>query len=139
NKSYADVNIFQDKIISVWNDTRNDPFDVYCNIRSFTNPDTTVSIIQTSQSIPENFSLYQNFPNPINSSTQIKFDINQNNYYKLEIFNYLGQSIQKLFEKNLNSGTYHINFESDNISSGIYYYILSSPKERFVESFVLLK
>jgi len=101
--------------------------------------DTTVNIIQTSQSIPENFTLYQNFPNPFNSSTLIKFDIKHNDNYRLEFFNSLGQNVLTLLNKNLNPGTYRVNFESTNLSSGIYYYILSSPKERLIKSFVFLK
>jgi len=139
DKYFSDLKIYDDKIISIWSDRRNGPFDVYCNIRSFTNPDTTVNIIQTSSLVPESFSLYQNYPNPFNSSTQIRFDISQNNIYKLEIYNNLGQKIKEVFNKFLTTGSYNINFESGNISSGVYQYILSSPKERYVKSFVLLK
>lgn len=138
-KYYSDFLIFEDKIISVWDDTRNDPFDIYCNIRSFSNPDTTVNIIQSSSSIPVNFTLYQNYPNPFNPSTTITFKIKQKNNYSLNLFNYLGQKVRKLFNKNFIPGTYQFNFEAADLSSGIYYYILSSTKERFVKSFVLLK
>jgi len=138
-KFSSDAKLFKDRIISVWSDKRNGLFDVYCNIRSFTNPDTTVNIIQTSSLIPENFYLYQNYPNPFNNSTQFRFDISQNNNYKLEIYNNLGQKIKEVFNKFLTTGSYNINFESGNISSGVYQYILSSPKERYVKSFVLLK
>ncbi|MBK9332130.1 MAG: T9SS type A sorting domain-containing protein [Ignavibacteria bacterium] len=139
DKYYSDVKIFEDKIISIWSDRRNGPFDVYCNIRSFANPDTTVNIVQTSSFVPESFSLHQNYPNPFNNSTQIGFDISRNNYYKLEIYNSLGQKVKEVFDKFLSAGSYKINFESGNISTGVYQYILSSPKERSVKSFVLVK
>lgn len=139
SKIYSDIRIFNDKIISVWNDERNGPFDVYSNIRSFSNPDTTVNIIQISSLVPENFSLDQNYPNPFNSTTLLSFDIKKSDIYKFEIFNNLGQSLNEIFHKNFNPGTYQINLESSGLSSGIYYYILSSPMERFVKSFVLLK
>lgn len=138
-KFYSDFLIFRDKIISLWSDTRNDPFDVYCNIRSFANPDTTVNIKLISHAIPENFILYQNYPNPFNSSTSIRFNVKHYDYYKLEIFNYLGQSVTVLFNQNFNPGTFQITFESFNLSSGLYYYVLSSPNERLVKSLVLLK
>ena len=139
NKYYSDVALFNDKIISVWSDSRKDPFDVYCNIRSFTNPDTTVNIIQTSISTPEKFLLHQNYPNPFNNSTQILFDIFKDNTYSLTVYNNLGQRVKEIFNKYLTTGSYKINFESENLSSGIYQYILSSPKERLVRSFVLIK
>ncbi|MBK8981388.1 MAG: T9SS type A sorting domain-containing protein [Ignavibacteria bacterium] len=95
--------------------------------------------IQNNNSFVSDFNLYQNYPNPFNNSTQIGFDISRNNYYKLEIYNNLGQKVKEVFDKFLSAGSYKINFESGNISSGIYQYILSSPKERFVKSFVLVK
>ena len=139
DKIYSDLIIHNNKIISVWNDERNDPFDIYCNIRSFTNPDTTVNIIQTSSSIPENFLMHQNYPNPFNSSTIIEFEIKQSDNYKLEIVNSLGQVIQILFQRNFYYGTYQFNLDATNLSSGMYYSILSSKKERIVKSFVILK
>ncbi len=139
DKIYSDLIIHYNKIISVWNDERNDPFDIYCNIRSFTNPDTTVNIIQTSSSIPENFLMHQNYPNPFNSSTIIEFEIKQNDNYKLEIANSLGQVVQILFQRNFYYGTYQFNLDATNLSSGMYYSILSSKKERIVKSFVIIK
>ena len=138
-KIYSDIEIYKNRIISVWNDERNDPFDIYCNIRSFTNPDTTVNIIQTSSLIPENFLMHQNYPNPFNSSTIIEFEIKQSDNYKLEIVNSLGQVIQILFQRNFYYGTYQFNLDATNLSSGMYYSILSSKKERIVKSFVILK
>jgi hypothetical protein len=137
-KFSSDIKIFNDRNKSL-SDERNGPTDVFCNIRSFINPDSTVGIIQTSFSIPENFSLHQNYPNPFNSSTEIKFDIKQSNNYKLEIFNYLGQSVREIFNMTLSPGAYKINFESRDMSSGIYFYILSSETERSTKSFVLIK
>lgn len=139
DKFYSDVEIYNDKIISVWSDERNGPFDVYCNIRSFTNPDSTVNIIQISSLIPNEFSLYQNFPNPFNSATVIQFDITDNNNYKLDLYNELGQNVKTIFNNYLNTGTYKINFTSGELNSGVYYYILSSPKVRVVKSLMLIK
>ena len=138
-KLLSDLNISNNRIISVWQDNRNGQFDVYANIRSFSNPDSVTSITQISTEIPSNFTLGQNYPNPFNNSTQIGFDISQNNFYKLEIYNNLGQKVKEVFNKFLSAGSYKINFESGNISSGVYQYIISSSKERFVKSFVLLK
>lgn len=138
-KFSSDITILKNKIISVWTDARNGPFDVYCNIRSFTNPDTTVNIIQTSITIPDKFELYQNYPNPFNSSTIIKFDLLKNDIYKLELYNNLGQKIQTIFDKYLNSGSYDTYLAMKSLSAGVYFYSLSSKRERSVRKLILIK
>ena len=98
-----------------------------------------IGIQNISTTVPKSYSLEQNYPNPFNPTTLISFDIKQSDIYKFEIFNNLGQNVKEIFHKSFNPGTYQINFEAAKLSSGIYYYILSSQKERFVKSFVLLK
>jgi hypothetical protein len=139
NKYYSDVTIFGNRIISLWTDARNGPFDVYCNIRSFTNPDTMVNIIQTSTIFPEKFSLIQNYPNPFNSSTIFRFKIKESDNYKFEIYNSLGQKVNEVFNKLLNPGSYKINYSSGLLASGVYYCILSSQKKKQAKVFVILK
>ena len=53
------VSIFKDRVIATWSDERTGNFDIYCNIRSFTNPDSTVGINTLSNQIPNDFVLYQ--------------------------------------------------------------------------------
>lgn len=138
-KFASDCRIFNDKIMSVWSDERNGPFDVYCNIRSFYNPDTTVNIINISFQIPSDFQLYQNYPNPFNNSTTINFDIVHRGNYKLEVYNLLGQRVQVLIDKFLQAGSYRISYSPDNLSSGIYKYVLYSENKRIVKRLLFMK
>lgn len=138
-KYYNDIVVWKDRIISVWSDRRNTDLDVYCNIRSYSNPDSTVSIQNISTEIPNEFNLFQNYPNPFNNTTQIRFDIYNEDHYSLSVYNNLGQKVKEIFKNNLSPGSYKFSFESGDLSSGVYQYILSSPKERLVKSFVLLK
>ena len=138
-KISTDGKIFGDKIISLWTDIRKGNRDIYCNMRSFTNPDTTVNIIQTSTLIPEGFTLYQNYPNPFNSTSVFSFSIKVSDIYKFEIYNSLGQKVNEVFNKLLNPGSYKINYSSGLLASGAYYYILSSQKKKQAKVFVILK
>lgn len=138
-KYYSDVTIFGNRIISVWTDSRNGPFDIYCNIRSFTNPDTTVSIQNISSVTPSEFKLYQNYPNPFNNQTNIVFEVVNKNNYTLEIFNTLGRVVDKFDYNNLNPGKYNITYDASGLSSGVYYYSMNYGGSYSVKKFVLLK
>jgi photosystem II stability/assembly factor-like uncharacterized protein len=99
-----------------------------------------------SNEIPNKFYLYQNFPNPFNPSTKIKFDIPQsvilrsgatkNPYISLIIYNSLGQKIATLINENLKSGTYEIVFDGTNFPSGVYFYKLTANE--FVETMKMI-
>lgn len=89
--------------------------------------------------IPNDFNLYQNYPNPFNNSTVIRFDIFQNDYYELEIFNSLGKQVRKLFSEYKNIGNYEIKFNFENLPSGLFFYRLRNSVGSKVNSLVLLK
>lgn len=86
--------------------------------------DYTVGIIQLSSSVPENFSLFQNFPNPFNPSTRIRFKIKNNAEVKLTVFNSLGKEISTLVNENLIAGSYETEFNGSEYNSGVYLYKL---------------
>jgi hypothetical protein len=122
SKDYTDVVVTNGKIISVWNDKRFDFNDVFCNVRSFTNPDSTVGINQISSEVPEEYKLYQNYPNPFNPSTNIKFDISKTSEVKLSIYDITGREVSVLVNEKLLSGSYEFTFNSTGLSSGVYIY-----------------
>ena len=63
------MQIYEVRVVNVWQDNRNGNFDIYCNIRSYNNPDTIVSVNQFSAVIPRECRLFQNYPNPFNPVT----------------------------------------------------------------------
>ena len=85
-----------------------------------------VFVNQISSEIPERFSLYQNYPNPFNSQTTIKFDIKEKGNYSLVIYDCLGRKRDELFNEYLNAGSYSINYEGNELQSGVYFYRLSA-------------
>jgi hypothetical protein len=76
--------------------------------------------------IVNGYKLSQNFPNPFNPTTNIKFSIPKNAQTYLKIYDVLGNEVSTYFDEFLNAGTYNILFEAQNLSSGIYYYKLVS-------------
>lgn len=102
--------------------------------KSITIPLVYDDVIAINTDIPQNFKLYQNFPNPFNPNTTIQFDIptvSENLAdVRLIIFNNLGQSVNAIFEGKLSGGSYQIQWDGTNdlgknVPSGIYYAFLN--------------
>jgi hypothetical protein len=98
-----------------------------------------VNILSPETNIPSEFDLLQNYPNPFNSETTIEFRINEDNFYKLEIFDLLGKKLDVPVNKNVKAGIYKLKYNAENLSSGFYIYRLSSKKEFLQKKFILLK
>ncbi len=90
-------------------------------------------------SVPEKFVLYQNYPNPFNSSTIISFDIPFDDYISVEVYDVLGRKVKTLYSGYVNAGHHSLRFESGDISSGVYFYILKSGKNFIAKKMVLIK
>ncbi len=82
---------------------------------------------------PSNLMLSQNYPNPFNPSTSIEYSIPQNGFVKLSLFDVLGKEIKIIVNEYQNAGNYKVDFNGNNLSSGIYFYKL------FFENFSLTK
>jgi len=89
--------------------------------------------------IPENFSLAQNFPNPFNPSTTIKFAMPKDGNVSLKVYDVLGNEVKTLVEGFQKAGTYSIYFSGMEISSGVYYYRLTTDSFTDVKKMVLVK
>jgi endoglucanase len=79
--------------------------------------------------IPSQFNLYQNFPNPFNPSTKIKYCIPPGGItypVQLKIYDILGRIVAVLVNEEQRGGTYEILFNAGNLSSGVYFYRLNS-------------
>ena len=80
--------------------------------------------IEEEPVIPDTHSLFQNYPNPFNNTTQISYSINHTAFVNLSVFNIKGEIVSKLIDRKMNKGSYSVNFNADNLNSGIYYYRL---------------
>ena len=99
-----------------------------------------VGIKKLSNTFPKDFSLFQNFPNPFNPSTKIKFDVaNQPAETKLVIYDVLGKEITALVNRQLNPGSYEVNWNAADYPSGVYFYKLTAGDFSEVKKMILLK
>jgi len=103
--------------------TSKDPID---SLQTLYNLWTLTNTNSVEEEIPANPELFQNFPNPFNPVTKIKFSIPASSNVSLKIYNALGKNINNLINENMNPGVYYSPFDGSDLSSGIYYYILET-------------
>jgi hypothetical protein len=83
--------------------------------------------------------LSQNFPNPVNNSTIVEYEIEKNSEVILEILNIKGQKLVMIDEGFKKAGKYSINIDLDKFSSGTYYYSLKSGNQRLTKKMIVEK
>lgn len=85
------------------------------------------------------YKLYDNFPNPFNPSTQVRFDLPIESFVKLKIYDVMAREIQTLVNENKRKGSYLVSFNAVNNASGIYYYKLQANNFIIIKKMILLK
>ena len=100
--------------------------EVYSNggvIKIVSTPAQSVSI-ENNNHIVKDYDLKQNYPNPFNPSTIIEYTLNKNADVKIIIYNILGKEVNTLVNQKQISGTYKLNLNGNDLSSGTYFYSL---------------
>jgi len=124
-----------------WQDNRNDGGIYAQNINLDGTFGNAVGIEPISSNIPVNYSLSQNYPNPFNPSTKIRFSIpvsGQGNV-NLSVYDVLGREVSVLVNRSLKAGEYEINWNAENIPSGVYFYRLEAGMFVQTRKVVLIK
>ncbi|SMO53852.1 T9SS type A sorting domain-containing protein [Gracilimonas mengyeensis] len=80
------------------------------------------SIESNNSNIPNKFYLSENYPNPFNPATTIKFGLPSQSKVTLSVFNVLGQKVFEFTEGSLSAGTHSVRFDASQLSSGMYIY-----------------
>jgi hypothetical protein len=89
--------------------------------------------------VSKTYDLAQNFPNPFNPSTVIKFDLGQAGPVLLKVFNTLGQEVATLANGPMQQGAHEINFNASALPSGVYFYKLEAGNVNLTRKMLLLK
>jgi hypothetical protein len=139
-KTGEDIKLHNNRIINVWRDIRaGQQPQIYANVRSYINPDSTVGIIKIWSEIPNKFKLFQNYPNPFNQCTIIKFQCTIKSDVILKIYDILGKEIATLVNGKQEPGTYEVSFEGNNFSTGVYFYRIQSGDFVQVKKMLMIK
>jgi hypothetical protein len=97
------------------------------------------NIVEVEIMSPDEFSLYQNFPNPFNPSTKIRYSVPQLSQVQINVFDVLGNKIETLVNEVKPLGTYEIIWNAANLPSGVYFYKLQTAYYSIVKKMSLTK
>jgi len=103
-----------------------------------TSPTTSINKFKKTK-VASLYTLNENYPNPFNSSTIIKFNLPKQNIVKIDIFNYLGQKIETLIGHQKSAGSHEVIFTAKNLPSGVYLYRIEAGKYQDVKKMILLR
>jgi hypothetical protein len=127
----------------VWHDNRDGNWEIYYK----NNPSGNVTAVENIISeLPEEYNLAQNYPNPFNPSTKIRYSIPsvtlsgvEGSRVKLKVFDVLGNEIATLVNEEKPAGSYEVDFNARNLSSGVYFYKLQAGNFIETKKMILLK
>ena len=86
------------------------------------------SVNDEQNKIFENHYLNQNYPNPFNASTEIKYTLAKDSYVTVKVYDMLGTEVTALVSEPQTAGNYEVNFNANNLSSGVYIYRITASK-----------
>jgi len=89
--------------------------------------------------IPNEYILYQNFPNPFNPTTKIIFNIATTGFTSLKVYDVLGNEVATLANEDKSAGEYEIEFYANELTSGVYFYQLKAGSYTQTKMMVLIK
>ncbi len=100
----------------------------------------TISSVPGEENIsPDKFYLSQNYPNPFNPSTTIAYSIPRAGNVSVKVYDVLGNEISTLVNKEQTGGTYKVDFDASKLTSGIYFYQLTSGSFQQIKKMLLIK
>lgn len=103
-------------------------------------PLTITGIERTDNTVPMEFALEQNFPNPFNPTTTIEFKLQKHSNITLGVYSVNGELITNLIAgTDFSAGTYQVTFDASKLASGIYFYTLTDGNQILTKKMVLLK
>lgn len=116
---------------------------IYRHLSRIYKPDSLTSVIEDVLS-PTQLGLYQNFPNPFNPSTNVKFELNKSENVSIKVYNILGKEITTLLDEQLSPGSYTIDWEAEDsngklLPSGVYFIKMKAGSFQKTIKTVLLK
>jgi len=101
--------------------------------------ESTTGIEDKLSTVPENFNLVRNYPNPFNASTTISYSLETSSDVQIDIFDITGRLIETVADGYRSAGNHNLIWNAGEYSSGVYYYRLNADGGTFVSKMTLLK
>lgn len=98
-----------------------------------------VSVSEETIASVRNYGLSQNYPNPFNPSTVINYTIGEEGFVTLKIYDALGREAAELVNGKQRAGTHSVTFDASGLTSGIYFYTITTENFRETRKMILLK
>ncbi len=95
--------------------------------------------VSSLQNLTKNFLLSQNYPNPFNPTTMVNYQIPKDGNVTIKVFDNLGREVATLVNEYKTTGRYSVEFNASKLSSGVYYYLLTSGEYKSVKKMVVMK
>ncbi|HPS64027.1 MAG TPA: S8/S53 family peptidase [Ignavibacteria bacterium] len=100
---------------------------------------SATGIVNEGGTIPTVYNLFNNYPNPFNPSTKIKFALPSKDFVSLKVYDITGKLVSTLVNSAMEAGNYNVEFNAANLSSGIYFYKLETAGYSNVKKMILIK
>ena len=99
------------------------------------------SEVEVTVAVPKLFALAQNYPNPFNPTTTISYQLPANSFTTLKVYDALGKEVATLVNEMKEAGSYDVQLSTNNyqLSSGVYFYKMTTGKFSAVKKLILLK
>jgi hypothetical protein len=78
--------------------------------------------VKDNPTLPNQFSLSNNWPNPFNNSTQISYTLEKASNVTLKVYDMLGRKVATLAQGRNSPGEHSVTWNADRVSSGVYFY-----------------
>lgn len=95
--------------------------------------------LERSAEVPDAIALEQNYPNPFNPTTTIGFSLSETGHVTLHVYDVLGRQVATLVDESLATGAYTIDFQAEDLPSGVYLYKLHLGSTVLTRRLLLLK
>ncbi|MCB0287509.1 MAG: T9SS type A sorting domain-containing protein [Calditrichaeota bacterium] len=97
------------------------------------------AIADDETALPGKFNLAQNYPNPFNPSTTISYQLPNANRVKLSVYDMLGREIQTLVNEQQNAGQHTVQFDAQQLPSGVYFYSIDAGNFQATRKMLLIE